>query len=491
MSGGDISFNAIPGSIRVPGSYVEIDNSRALRGLSDWPARVLLLGQKLSTGTVAAATPVRLFDAAQASAAFGRASLLAHMAEAWFRAAPPTELWAVALDDVGAGTAATGTITVTGPATGAGAIALLIGGRRVAVSVAPGESANTIAGALGAAIGASPDLAVTAAVETNVVTVTARHKGEIGNAIDLRHSYHLGEALPAGVGLAIVAMSGGTQSPDITAALDAVAETWFTDFVTPWTDATNIAALEARLAANFGPLVMRDGHGWASRDGTVGALSTWGSARNSPHLTVLGLRGCPTPAWERAATLAAVAVPALAIDPARPVQTLALPGLLAPRIPDRFTWTERDALLRDGIATVRHNDAGQTFIERAITTYQESPAGAADISYLDVETLKTLAYLRYDLRQLIALRFPRHKLADDGTAFARGQAVVTPGTIRAEIIARFKQWEANGLVEGVDQFKAELIVQRNASDPNRVDALLPPDLVNQFRVLAAQIQFLL
>jgi phage tail sheath gpL-like len=34
-------------------------------------------------------------------------------------------------------------------------------------------------------------------------------------------------------------------------------------------------------------------------------------------------------------------------------------------------------------------------------------------------------------------------------------------------------------------------VVRSESDPNRVDALLPPDLVNQLRVLAAQIEFLL
>jgi phage tail sheath gpL-like len=225
--------------------------------------------------------------------------------------------------------------------------------------------------------------------------------------------------------------------------------------------------------------------------GAFGDLTTYGAARNSPHLTVLGVRGSPTPPWEWAATLAAVAVPALAIDPARPVQTLQLPGVTAPTIAQRWTWTERDQLLRVGIATWRANDAAQCFIERAITTYTTAPGGAADVSYLDVETLKTLAYLRYDLRQLISLRFPRHKLADDGTAFARGQAVVTPGTLRAEIIARFKQWEAAGLVEGVDQFKADLIVVRNSSDPNRVDALLPPDLVNQFRALAAQIEFLL
>jgi phage tail sheath gpL-like len=488
---GSISFNAIPGSIRVPGSYVEIDNSRALRGLSDWPARVLLLGQRLSTGATPGLTPLRLFDVAMARVAFGRGSLLANLAEAWFRASPPTEVWAMAMDDVGGGTQATGTVAIGGAATANGVLALMIGGRRFEIPVAAAASNNAIANSIAAAVTAAPDAPFTAAAATNVVTITARHRGETGNAIDIRHSHLAGEALPLGLTCIITAMSGGAQNPAVVTALDAVAETWFTDIVTPWTDATNIAALEARLAAGFAPLVMRDAHGWASLSGTLSALTTFGAARNSPHISVLGLRGCPTPPWELAATLAAVCIPALAIDPARPVQTLELPGVIAPRIADRFTFTERDALLRDGMSTIRHNDAGQSFVERVITTYQTNASGAEDISYLDVETLKTLAYLRYDLRQLIALRFPRHKLADDGTAFARGQAVVTPGTLRAEIIGRFKQWESQGLVEGVDQFKADLIVRRNAQDPNRVDALLPPDLVNQFRVLAAQIEFLL
>lgn len=486
---GNISFDQIPASIRVPGSYIEINNSRALRGLTTWPARVVLLGQRLAAGTVAPLEAVRVMDADQARRFFGRGSQLAHAFEAWFRANPPTEVWGLGVDDAAGGAAATRTITVTGPATAAGSIALLVGGRRIEVAVSAGQAATAIATALQAALAASSDLAVTAAVEAAVVTLTARHKGEIGNAIEVVHSFYAGEALPAGVGLAIAAGVPGTINPDINAALDAVAEMWFTDVVQPWTDATNLAALEAKLALNSGPLVMRDGHGWVGLAGTHAALTTAGAARNSQFASIIGLRGAPNPPWEWAATLAAVCIPALAIDPARPVQTLALPGLIAPAIPDRFTYAERDLLLRNGISTVTVNDAGQVFVERVITTYQTSPSGAEDISFFDVETMKTLAFLRYDLRSLIALRFPRYKLADDGTDFARGQAVVTPGTIRAEIIARFKQWEANGLVEGVDQFKADLIVQRNTSDPNRVDALLPPDLVNQFRVFAAQIEF--
>jgi phage tail sheath gpL-like len=317
------------------------------------------------------------------------------------------------------------------------------------------------------------------------------NKGEHGNSIDVRLNPLPTDQFPAGISATVTAMSGGSLNPSITAPLDAIADTWFTDFVMPWTDATNISALEARLASNWGPLVQRDGHGWVGVSGAHATLTTLGAGRNSPNMSIIGARSSPTPPWQWAATFAHVSIAALAIDPARPVQTLQLPGLVAPLVSNRFTFQERDLLLRDGISTFRVNSADQVFIERAVTTYQTSPSGAEDISYLDVETIKTLSYIRYDLRAMIAQRFPRHKLANDGTAFARGQDVVTPGTLKAEIVARFKQWEAAGLVEGVDQFKQDIIVVRSESDPNRVDALLPPDLVNQFRVLAAQIEFLL
>ena len=67
--------------------------------------------------------------------------------------------------------------------------------------------------------------------------------------------------------------------------------------------------------------------------------------------------------------------------------------------------------------------------------------------------------------------------------------MATPKIIKAEIIHLFREWESAGLVEGFDQFKDDLIVERNAGDPNRVDALIPPDVVNQLRVFAGLIQF--
>jgi len=47
------------------------------------------------------------------------------------------------------------------------------------------------------------------------------------------------------------------------------------------------------------------------------------------------------------------------------------------------------------------------------------------------------------------------------------------------------------LIENLDDFIDNLIVERDISDVNRINVLLSPDLINQFRVLAGQIQFIL
>ena len=78
-------------------------------------------------------------------------------------------------------------------------------------------------------------------------------------------------------------------------------------------------------------------------------------------------------------------------------------------------------LLRDGISTFTVDPGGMVRIRRLVTTYQVSPNGADDISYLDLTTILTLGYLRYDWRNLVARKYPRHKLAIDGTAFGAGQ----------------------------------------------------------------------
>lgn len=483
-----LSFNQIPIDIRTPGQFIEVDNSRAIQGLPVVSHKILVIGQRLPAGAIQANVVSRMFGARNAVVNYGRGSMIAGMVAALKLANNATDTYAIALDDLGAGTAATGTYVFTGTATKAGLLNLYLGGVRVQLNVTNGMLAADVATAAAAAINANLDLPVTAGAAAGTVTVTFRHKGEIGNSYNLRQSFGFGEAIPSGLAVAINAMAGGAGNPDIAAVIAAIGDDQFDTIVMPYTDAPNLTALEAELERRWGPMVQREGHAFAAVSGTLSQITTLGDSRNSAHLTIMGAGKSPTAPWEFAAV--AAAVDAAEPDPARPRQTLVLTGVVAPWETDRPTRSERDLLLHDGISTFVVDASGLCRIERLITTYQVDANDNPDQSYLDVETMRTLAYLRTTTRLRIAARFPRHKLADDGTVFSPGQAIATPSLIRMELLHLFREWELAGLAEGFDQFKAELVVERSASDPNRIDALIPPNTVNQLRVFAAQLQFI-
>ena len=482
-----IAFNQIPVNIRTPGQYLEFDNSKAINGLVSTPHKMLVIGQRVAAGQVLANVPTRIYSGDQARVNFGNGSMLAAMCFAARNANPNTEIWAVALDDVGAGVAATGTITLTGAPTANGTLYVYLGGVRIPVSVTVGQSLTVIAGNVVAAINNVISLQATATNSAGVITVTYRHKGECGNFFDIRLNYGFNETTPIGLTVAIAAMSGGTSNPDVATAIAAVAGSWFQTWVNPYTDSANLGKLETELSARFGPLVQMEGHIFSAASGSLATLTTLGGARNSPHLTILGTGKCPTQPFIMAAI--AAAVDAAEPDPARPRQTLALPGALAPLMQEAFSRADRDALLQSGISTFNADDAGNVTVDRLITTYKTNALGFTDTSYLNVETMRTLGYLRYSLRARIGQKFPRHKLANDGTQFAPGQAVVTPILIRMEILHLFREWELAGLAEDFEQFNRDLIVERNSSDQDRIDAVIPPNTVNQFRVFAGAVQF--
>lgn len=485
----NVSFNQIPVDIRTPGQYIEIDNSRAVSGLPNMPRKMLVLGQRLSTGSVPAGQIVQVTSREQAIAYFGRGSQLAEIVAAARAANETSDIRALALDDLVAGVAATKTITVTGPATQTGILNLWIGGQRIRINIASGTAATAIATAINAAVNAALDLPVTSAVAGAVVTLTARHKGECGNAIDVRANYYADEVVPGGVGITVAAGTAGTGNPDVAAAIAAIGGDQFYTIVSPWTDSANLTALKAEMDARWGPMSQRTGHVFAGLVGTQSALAAIGATHNSPHLTFVGVNGSPISPWVRAAVIAAVCEASGSIDPARPFQTLPLPGLLPPVETARFTRLERDLLLRDGISTTVVDAGGNELIERVITTYQTNQYGVEDISYLDLEAKWTVDYIRYAVRARIALRYPRFKLANDGTQYGAGQAIVTPRVIRNELLSLFRELELAGLVENFEQFKRDLLVVRSNQDPNRVNAVIPPDIINQFRVFAAAVQF--
>lgn len=484
-----MDFTTIPLNLLTPGVDIEFDNSRMVSGLVAQPKRALIIGQRLSSGTVAAAIPIRIPNKGVAQSAFGRSSMLAAMCEAWLRQNEYAELWAVALNDNGAGVAAVGSITFTGPATAAGTLQLYVAGTRLSVGVTSGMTAAQLATATAAAINADASLPITAAVSggtPTVVDTTARHKGEVGNSIDCRVNYNQGDMLPAGIGVSIVCPEDGTTNPTISTALAAIGAVQYTTIVHPYTDATNLTALEAELSSRWGGMNTNDGHAFSAVAGTHADGSTLGDSRNSPHSTILPTQKSPT--WVPIVAALVGALDAGESHPARPRQTLVLKGMLPPSVADRYTRSERNLHLLDGMASYVVDDGGLCRVERLVTTYKTNAQSVTDPSYRDVETMRTLSFMRFSARARISQVYPRHMLADDGNEYDSEIAIVTPREIKAEMVALAGDWYKAAILENLEQFKRDVRARRADDDRNTVELLLPPDIVNQFRNLRGAIQ---
>jgi phage tail sheath gpL-like len=61
--------------------------------------------------------------------------------------------------------------------------------------------------------------------------------------------------------------------------------------------------------------------------------------------------------------------------------------------------------------------------------------------------------------------------------------------IKARLVADYAAMERAGIVERSDLFAENLIVEIDETNPNRVNVLYPPDLVNQLRIFAVLNQF--
>jgi phage tail sheath gpL-like len=359
--------------------------------------------------------------------------------------------------------------------------------------VLAGQTVTAIATAMAAAINADLDGAVTATSAAGVVTVTARHKGAEGNDIDVRVGYYQGEFVPAGLTIAISNGVTGSGNPDVSAAIAAMSSLNPYTLLCGWADAANLTALETELASRWGGMDMRTGHVFAYKNGSYSALAAAGSVRNSPHSTLFGLNSSPSLPWVVSAQAGAAVEFSGANDPAVPFHGISLPAVMAPSETQKFTPTERNLLMHDGISSIIFDQSGAAIVEQVITTYQQNSFGLEDVSLLKLNTKWTVDYMRYAFRFAILRDYPRHKLANDDVlgVIQPGQPVATPKLIRNTLIATAMELVRVGLLEDLEQFVKELIVVRSSSDVNRVNAILPPNVVNQFDVFAAAVQFVL
>lgn len=471
----EIQFDTIPNSIRKPGVYIEFNTRLAVNTLPGNPQRVLVIGPMLSTGTVAPLSAVSVFSDDEAATYFGAGSLAASMAAAAIKANSYLQLDVIGIKDGDAGVKAGGSVTIQGTATRTGTLSVWIAGTQVAVNVESGDKPQTIIPALVAAMQQVPELLVTGAYDTenSQLTVACRSNGEWGNGITLKAS-----TTTSGLTLTVVPMAGGEMDPDIQPALDAVFAAGHNILINPFSTDDALAALSEHLTSTGSAMEQRGAVGCTGWTGSLGTGTTLASNVNDGRISIPWYRGSSMLPAILAATYGAVM--ASEEDPARPLNTLPLNGMDVVDMTQREGRTEQENALHNGLTPIEVGPGNTVQIVRAVSTYTVNAQGVEDPALLDITSIRTLDYTRKACRDRISQRFPREKLSTR-----------TPPKVQSELYDVLTKLEDAEILENVAANKDKLIVQKNGSDPNRLDSVIPADVVNGLHVFAGRIDMIL
>jgi phage tail sheath gpL-like len=492
----------IPTNQLVPLWWATVDGSMAGNIIQNDPA--LLVGIVPANAKAPKNTPIPISTVAYAQDQFGVGCMLERMVAAFFDNNLTQLIYAIGIPEPVAGIKATGTIRVTAMATQSGTYVVYIAGTKIQTAVFSTDSTHDIAVHIAAAINLELTLPVTATVGTggtaapSTITLTCKWKGDTGNDIKIQEAYggsFAGEFMPTGMTTTVTAMAGGTGQPDFTACIAATADGDYVNVAMPFTDSSSLTTWATEYG--FGPTgrwsYVRQQYGWiysAHRSIDYSAAIIYGQSRNDPVISIMEIeQATPSPVWEVAAAYCGRGAAALLDDPARPLQTLELMGITVAKRADRYTNTLLNNLTGNGLAIQRVNSAGLMMILRESTTYQKNSYGQGDTAFNKLTTLATLKTILYRQRAAITSKFPRHKLAPDGTRFGPGQAIVTPKSIKAELIAEARIDEFDGLIADVPWMIQNLIVEIDDHNPDRVNVLYPPRLIGQLRIFAVLAQF--
>src|SRR5262245_25863917 len=182
--------------------------------------RILIEGQMLTTGATAEPdTLIKIPALRDVDAQFGAGSVLAEGIKTAFGCCANQAMEFYALPrqdaDVGATAKAVYTVTITGTATSDGRVDLYIADGRwnTSTHVVNGELDTAIAAAVAASLQADTSLPFTVTVATNIVTLTAKNAGRVGNGIAIIPNWHQRlHYLPTGITIDVEQTVQGAHS---------------------------------------------------------------------------------------------------------------------------------------------------------------------------------------------------------------------------------------------------------------------------------------
>lgn len=402
---------SIPATVRRPGVFVEFSVDDRT-GISTFPVRVVACAIKSSAGTATAGTAVQVLDDDDADSKAGRGSQAALMLRAAFdegrQKGNSPEIWLQAID-APAGTAAAQTFTVTATTPIAGNVVFRIAGRTFVAGVAAGDTINTIALSMKAAVDASLATVPVASpvVALGVMTATAVHAGVHGNDI----AYEV-VSTPSGVTVVTAQSVAGVGTVDVTASLDALLDKDYQAIALGNHTSTDIADAVAHNTAAWLYTQQLYRHILIGTRDTLSNNNALAVAANHKTVLVLQCEGLPGLPGELAIRTAVSAwgktnnqgqMPNVNCNGERINMPPPSPSLA-------YTSPEIESALAAGSTPFRPTSDGQAIeIVRLVTT-KTVTNGAPDENELDLASSLTQAHMA---RQIIAQILKNHHQRTD------------------------------------------------------------------------------
>ena len=502
-----MTFNEIPADNMVPIFATEFNNTRAAKG-GVMPWKNLIIGQPLSANNANAGALKRITSDSQADQLFGAGSQIALMIRAFRKANSFAELWALGVSDASDAAKATGKIEVDfeGSDTSAsvsGVICLMIAGIACNVNVTAGQTEVQIATSIASAINAKSQLPVTATQDATSgespallpsVTITAKNAGMCGEGIDVRYNHNQGEELPGNVLVDITAMDDAGSDPEYgdENVGNIIRGTWFNAISFGSDVVENVSYIKGILDTRWTAIVQQTGAGFFglnTANADLDDITDRGEGLNSQVLVLPSLPKSPTPGFVISAATMGVCAGLALNNPALPLKSVAVPGIVAPKEDDRLDLPSNDILLKAGCALLTASDDGTVYLCRIVTTYKRNAMGENDKSYQQLETVFTLARLRWDWNNHLSNKYPRAVIGSDDDQYGPGIQVITPTTGKAEIISKYEDWVNAGFCKNLALFSENVVCIQDPDDEHALQWYVPADLIKQFFIGKTQFAF--
>lgn len=448
----------------IPGSYTGYNYYAGPNGLPANIQKVLLIGDvsTAKASTTPVNKPTEIGTETEAYDFAGAGSVLMQMYKAAKKAWKYAQITMLRHGAV-TGSAATWESTLSGTATAAGIVSVIINGQKISVGVAKTDTAAAVATALADEVNNTPDAPVTAEAATAKVTLTAKCKGAyVSAAAGGLNVSVTSEA--TGITAGAVSATAGVGTVDLTTALAAAFPERFHIIVSPVNDETNLGYLKTHLEAAAAPLEQRGQRAiCAMVSASATAAKTEALKHNYERLHIAAVKTkIDATVWEIAAGLGAIF--ASNSKPNVPMNGVAIPGLATPAVEDKWSGEEQDLLLYGGVIPLVEEDS-QLCIVRAVTT-KSNNSGSRFTKLIDTGVIASLDYFRDSILAMHRAKY-KNKVIH----------ALLPDALNEDNKAIAYALEAEAILRYIDDYADQFITQESPNEPGRMLCQIPAPVV--------------